>query len=140
MVSNLAPGTVDPAFWAGKRVFLTGHTGFKGGWMALWLQQMGALVTGFALAPPTSPALFDVARIANGMTSIIGDIRDREVLERALVDRRPDSAHRSRVECSVGAGVLIQNRLHPIDLGWGNHCCRRRSRCGRRRRRRQGYR
>ncbi len=90
MVSNPVPGTVDPAFWAGKRVFLTGHTGFKGGWMALWLQRMGALVTGFALAPPTSPALFDVARIADGMTSIIGDIRDREVLERALVEADPE--------------------------------------------------
>jgi CDP-glucose 4,6-dehydratase len=83
-------GTVDPAFWAGKRVFLTGHTGFKGSWMSLWLQQMGAEVTGFALAPPTDPSLFEVARVAEGMTSIIGDIRDRETLEAALVGADPE--------------------------------------------------
>jgi CDP-glucose 4,6-dehydratase len=90
MVTVAPTGSVDPAFWAGKRVFLTGHTGFKGGWMALWLQQMGAKVTGFALAPPTSPALFDVARVARGMTSIIGDIRDAAYFEAALVDADPE--------------------------------------------------
>jgi CDP-glucose 4,6-dehydratase len=66
----------DPSFWAGKRVFLTGHTGFKGSWLALWLQAMGAEVKGFALAPATTPALFEVARVAEGMVSEIGDIRD----------------------------------------------------------------
>jgi len=81
---------VDPAFWRGKRVFLTGHTGFKGSWMALWLQKMGAELTGFALSPPTEPALFDVARVGEGMTSIIGDIRDRATLERALVVADPE--------------------------------------------------
>jgi CDP-glucose 4,6-dehydratase len=87
---NSMRGTIDPAFWAGKRVFLTGHTGFKGGWMALWLQKMGAELTGFALSPPTSPALFDVARVADGMTSIIGDIRDPQALETALVAADPE--------------------------------------------------
>lgn len=86
----MVKGSVDPGFWAGKRVFLTGHTGFKGSWMALWLQQMGAQVTGFALAPPTEPALFDVARVAQGMTSILGDIRDRDVLETALLAADPE--------------------------------------------------
>jgi len=89
-VSAVAAGQVDPAFWAGKRVFLTGHTGFKGSWMALWLQQMGAEVTGFALAAPTDPALFDVARVADGMASTIGDIRDAHALEAALVGAEPE--------------------------------------------------
>lgn len=67
---------VNPAFWDGKKVLLTGHTGFKGSWLSLWLQSMGAQVKGFALAPPTKPALFEQARVADGMESEIGDIRD----------------------------------------------------------------
>jgi CDP-glucose 4,6-dehydratase len=90
LVSQPHPGIVSPAFWANKRVFLTGHTGFKGSWTALWLQQMGAQVTGFALSPPTSPALFDVARVAEGMTSVIGDIRDRDLLAQTLLDADPE--------------------------------------------------
>ena len=79
---------VNPAFWHGKRVLLTGHTGFKGSWLSLWLQSMGAQVTGYALAPPTNPSLFEVAEVGKGMTSIIGDIRDLEHL-RQRVRRTP---------------------------------------------------
>jgi CDP-glucose 4,6-dehydratase len=90
MVSGTGPAVVNPDFWAGKRVFLTGHTGFKGSWLSLWLQSMGAEVTGFALAPPTRPSLFDVARVADAMTSIIGDIRDAAVLQDALITADPE--------------------------------------------------
>jgi CDP-glucose 4,6-dehydratase len=90
MVSHHGTGDATPAFWAGKRVFLTGHTGFKGSWLSLWLQKMGAQVTGFALEPPTSPSLFEQASVAQGMTSIIGDIRDRTVLEDALFAADPE--------------------------------------------------
>jgi len=83
-------GQVDPGFWAGRRVFLTGHTGFKGSWLSLWLQRMGAEVTGFALAPPTDPALFAVARVADGMASVIGDVRDAAALEDALRAAAPE--------------------------------------------------
>ena len=77
-------------FWRGKKVFLTGHTGFKGSWLSLWLQQMGAQVTGYALQPPTNPSLFEVANVAQGMVSIIGDIRDAETLSKAMRDAAPD--------------------------------------------------
>lgn len=82
--------TVDPAFWQGKRVFLTGHTGFKGGWLSLWLQSMGANLHGFALTPPTSPALFDVANVGAGMHSTVGDIRDYTAVLAAMQACRPD--------------------------------------------------
>ncbi len=77
-------------FWAGKRVFLTGHTGFKGGWLALWLQRLGAEVTGYALDPPTSPSLFQVASVASGMVDLRGDIRSFDSLHAALEEHRPE--------------------------------------------------
>jgi len=72
-------------FWRGKRVFLTGHTGFKGSWLSLWLQSLGAELTGFSLPPPTTPSLFERAQVADGMRSIIGDIRDPLALREALL-------------------------------------------------------
>lgn len=81
---------MNPEFWRGKRVFMTGHTGFKGSWLSLWLQQLNADLTGYALSPPTSPNLFEVAHVAAGMRSIIGDIRDPQALKQAMRDARPD--------------------------------------------------
>ena len=81
---------MNAAFWQGRRVFLTGHTGFKGGWLSLWLQQLGAEVTGYALEAPTTPSLFEVAGVARGMVSIIGDVRDGEALKRAMAQARPE--------------------------------------------------
>ena len=81
---------MDVEFWHGKRVLLTGHTGFKGSWLSLWLQSMGADVTGFALAPPSKPSLFEVADIARGMSSVVGDIRDLEHLRAVFAERRPE--------------------------------------------------
>lgn len=81
---------MSPAFWKGKRVLLTGHTGFKGSWLSLWLQSMGSEVIGYALAPPTNPSLFDVAKVSHGMTSIIGDIRDLALLKKVFSEHRPE--------------------------------------------------
>lgn len=81
---------VDGAFWRGKRVYLTGHTGFKGGWLASWLKSLGAEVTGYALAPATTPSLFEAARVGDGMTSEIGDIRDLARLSASLAKARPE--------------------------------------------------
>lgn len=78
------------SFWAGKRVLLTGHTGFKGSWLALWLQSLGAEVIGLALDPPSTPSLFERARVADGMTSLHGDIRDMDTVVDAMRTYRPE--------------------------------------------------
>ena len=81
----------DSDFWRGRRVFLTGHTGFKGGWLALWLHRLGASVHGYSLAPPTVPSLFEVAKIQKVMaSSTIGDIRDATALRQAMVAVNPE--------------------------------------------------
>lgn len=82
--------SVDPAFWKGKKVFLTGHTGFKGSWLSLWLQSLGAQVKGFALEPTTTPSLFKEARVAEGMESEIGDIRDLNAITASMTAFNPD--------------------------------------------------
>lgn len=80
----------DPRFWAGKRVFLTGHTGFKGSWARLWLSQLGARVSGYALAPATTPSLHDLVGTSGIEAETIADIRDGGRLETALSDCNPD--------------------------------------------------
>lgn len=81
---------LKPEFWRGKRVLLTGHTGFKGGWLALWLQSWGAQLSGFALAPAMSPSLFDLARVGEGIDSHIGDLRDLSAIQRVMTEVRPE--------------------------------------------------
>lgn len=77
-------------YWKGKRVLVTGHTGFKGSWLCLWLQSMGAEVIGISLAPPTNPSLFDVANVAREMKSLNGDIRQPDVVRKMVAEARPE--------------------------------------------------
>ena len=95
----------DPAFWRGRRVLLTGHTGFKGAWLALWLQRLGAQVSGLALAPSTQPSLFERARVAEGCAdSRVLDIRDAGALAAAVQAARPEVVLHLAAQALVRAG------------------------------------
>ena len=101
---------MNPAFWRGKRVFLTGHTGFKGSWLSLWLQKLGASLTGYALAPPTNPNLFELARVSDGMRSIEGDIRNLEMFKAALSNAEPE------IVIHMAAQPLVRDSYqNPVD-------------------------
>ena len=81
---------MNSEFWSGKKVFLTGHSGFKGSWLALWLQSMGAQVKGFSLEAPTQPSLFVEARVAENMESVTGDIRNFDQLHQSVEKFQPE--------------------------------------------------
>lgn len=83
-------GKVNPSFWKGKKVFITGHTGFKGSWLSLWLQEMGAVVKGFALEPNTNPNIFTQANVAQNMESEIGDITDLNHITESMKSFNPE--------------------------------------------------
>jgi len=94
------------AAFSGRRVLVTGHTGFKGGWLCLWLRHLGASVTGYALPPSTAPSLFADARIASAAASVEGDIRDRAALDRAWNDADPE------IVFHLAARSLVRESYH----------------------------
>jgi CDP-glucose 4,6-dehydratase len=112
---GLGQGTLEDmvspsTFWAGKKVLLTGHTGFKGGWLALWLKARGALVTGIALAPGPDPNLFMLAHVGQGMESHICDIRDRAELTRRVREAQPE------IVLHLAAQPLVRMSYHaPVE-------------------------
>lgn len=81
---------VNEQFWAGKKVLITGHTGFKGSWLGLWLTQLGARVTGYALQPPTEPSLFELGKINTMVNSLLGDVRDLDTLIKIFDQVKPE--------------------------------------------------
>jgi CDP-glucose 4,6-dehydratase len=81
---------IDSDFWAGRRVLVTGHTGFKGAWLTLWLQRLGAEVTGVSTGPPTSPSMYELAGAAAGVRELALDVRDGPALAAAFADAQPD--------------------------------------------------
>lgn len=107
----LASGLPAPEFWRGKRVFLTGHTGFKGGWLALWLTELGAEVHGYALPPPTRPSFFDVTGLRERLAShTLADLRDAPALKTAMAAARPD------IVLHLAAQALVrQSYVEPVE-------------------------
>lgn len=87
---GIKKGFVKKDFWSGKKIFLTGHTGFKGSWTSLWLQSIGAIVKGYSLEPNTMPNIFTEARVSENMESEIGDIRDLQKISQVMSDFNPD--------------------------------------------------
>ena len=101
---------IQTAFWQDRRVLLTGHTGFKGSWLCLWLQQMGAQVVGYALPPATRPNLFQLAGVEQRMVSILADIRDPQQLRAAF------SAHQPEIVFHLAAQAeILPSYAQPVD-------------------------
>jgi len=90
MVMGSIKRDINSNFWTGKRVLITGHTGFKGSWLSLWLQKMGSIVRGISLEPSTVPALFNIANVQCNIEHHIGDIRDLTIVKQQVMDFAPD--------------------------------------------------
>lgn len=101
---------VNPAFWTGKRVLVTGNTGFKGSWLTVWLARLGAKVRGFSLPPETKPSLFKSAQVQRDAATVFGDIRDPRAVDRAL------RAHRPSIVFHLAAQALVRRSYdEPVD-------------------------
>ncbi len=115
---------IDPDFWPGRRVLLTGHTGFKGAWLSLWLQSLGAELVGLAPGAPTRPSLYEQARVAAGMRELAGDVRDRAAVARATADADPEivvhmaaqpMVRRSLLEPALTYEVNVMGTVNVLD-------------------------
>jgi CDP-glucose 4,6-dehydratase len=101
---------VNADFWKNKKVFVTGHTGFKGSWLSLWLHSVGAKVTGYSLRPPTSPSLFELCQLEQLIPTHYADVRDKETLQTAILTAEPD------IVIHMAAQPLVRaSYLNPVD-------------------------
>jgi CDP-glucose 4,6-dehydratase len=107
---------LNRGFWKGRRVLLTGHTGFKGGWLSLWLGSAGARVTGYALAPPTTPSLFEAADVGSRMESRVGDVRDSENFGRAFAAAKPEVVFHLAAQSLVRASYADPERTYATNV------------------------
>lgn len=101
---------INTEFWRNKKVLITGHTGFKGGWLTVWLNMLGAKITGLSLSPVSEPSFFNCASVNNGIDSHIGDIRDYSLVKNLVTDTRPD------IVFHLAAQSLVRHSYtHPIE-------------------------
>jgi CDP-glucose 4,6-dehydratase len=107
---------VDPAFWQGRRALVTGHTGFKGGWLALWLASMGAEVTGLSDAVPSTPSLFELARVGDAVHDVRADIRDGDTVRRVMRDARPEVVFHMAAQPLVRASLSAPRETWEINV------------------------
>ena len=112
----IARGAVDPDFWRDRRVLLTGHTGFKGAWLALWLQSLGARVTGYSAKVPTQPSLYELARVADGVESIKGDVRDSQATAAAVSAAAPEVVIHMAAQALVGRGFTEPRETYETNV------------------------
>ena len=101
---------MNPEFWRGKRVLITGHNGFKGSWMAIWLQSIGVDLTGYSLGVPTIPSLYEEGNIQEGMSNIFGDVRDFEKLLSVVDQFKPEIIFHMAAQ-----SLVLKGYENPID-------------------------
>lgn len=107
---------LNNSFWNDKSVFLTGHTGFKGSWITLWLQHLGARVAGYALEPTASPCMYMSARVADGMKSTFGDVLDSNGLQAAMKSAQPEIAFHFAAQPLVRASYVDPVRTYAVNI------------------------
>ena len=109
-METVGASNMNAEFWKGKHVFITGHTGFKGAWLTLWLQSLGAKVTGYALNPPSKTNLFEIAKIEHGIQSIHGDVRNAGLLQTCLLESKADVVFHLAAQA-----LVLQSYQDPVE-------------------------